>query len=129
MNAIEAGKVRQKKSKPNLSMRLRESPEMARRIDAYVDELRLEQQFLDAMRLKHVTAAELARRTKRKPASISRDLAGGLSTAKLGRVREMANAFGYDIVAVLVPRDPAERHKTLARVSKQLRRRGPLDNR
>jgi hypothetical protein len=124
MNATEAGKIRQKKGKQSLSMRLRENPEMARRIDAYVDELRLEQQFLDAMRLKQVTAAELARRMKRKPASISRDLAGGLSTAKLGRVREMANAVGYDIVAVLVPRDPVERRKTLARVSKQLRARG-----
>ena len=44
------------------------------------------------------------------PASISRDLSGGLSTAKnFGRVREMADAVGYDVVALLVPRDPVER--------------------
>lgn len=69
-----------------------------------------------------VNATEFARRINRKPASISRDLAGGLSSAKLGRVREMANAAGYDVVAVLVPQDPVERRKTLAKVSKRLGR-------
>jgi len=78
------------------------------------------QQFIDAMEQQHISAAELARRVNRKPASISRDLSGGLSTAKLGRVREMADAVGYDVVALLVPRDPVERKKAIGRVAKEL---------
>jgi len=120
MNATEARKQRQAAKRKSLSTRLREDGDMARRIDAYVDELRLEQQFIDAMEAQNITGAELARRTKSKPASISRDLAGGLSSAKLGRVRQMAAAVGYDVVTVLVPRDPNERKKTIAKVSREL---------
>lgn len=122
MNAIEARKQRLGAKQKSLSTRLRESGDMARRIDTYVDELRLEQQFIDAMQAQNITGAELARRTKSKPAAISRDLAGGLSSAKLGRVRQMAAAVGYDVLTVLVPRDPSERKKTLARVSRELSR-------
>ena len=120
MNAAEARQARNAKGTKSLSARLRENPEMTQRIGRYAKELRLEQQFLDAMQRQEITAAELARRTKRKPASISRDLAGGLSSAKLGRVREMADAVGYDVVTVLVPRDASERRKTIAKVSKEL---------
>lgn len=122
MNAIEARKQRQGAKQKSLSTRLRESGDMARRIDTYVDELRLEQQFIDAMQAQNITGAELARRTKSKPAAISRDLAGGLSSAKLGRVRQMAAAVGYDVVTVLVPRDPSEREKTIEKVSRELTR-------
>lgn len=111
MNATEARKQRRAAGKQSLSERLRSDKDMARRIDAHVEELRLEQQFLDAMQAQHITGAELARRTKSKPAAISRDLAGGLSSAKLGRVREMADAVGYDVITLLVPRDPYERKK------------------
>lgn len=120
MNATDARKQRQAAKQKSLSTRLREDGEMARRIDAYVDELRLEQQFIDAMQAQNITGAELARRTKSKPAAISRDLAGGLSSAKLGRVRQMAAAVGYDVVTVLVPRDPHERRKTIEKVSREL---------
>jgi len=120
MNATEARKQRQAAKQKSLSTRLREDGDMARRIDTYVEELRLEQQFIDAMQAQNITGAELARRTKSKPAAISRDLAGGLSSAKLGRVRQMAAAVGYDVVTVLVPRDPNERRKTIAKVSREL---------
>ncbi|HVA29418.1 MAG TPA: hypothetical protein VNF68_14650 [Candidatus Baltobacteraceae bacterium] len=122
MNAIEARKQRQGAKHKSLSTRLRESGDMARRIDTYVDELHLEQQFIDAMQAQNITGAELARRTKSKPAAISRDLAGGLSSAKLGRVRQMAAAVGYDVITMLVPRDPGERRKTIAKVSRELTR-------
>jgi hypothetical protein len=85
------------------------------------DEMRLEQQFIEAMQAQNITGAELARRTKSRPASISRDLTGGLSSAKLGRVRQMAAAVGYDVVTVLIPRDPNERRKPLEKVSRELR--------
>jgi|SRR5579872_6378835 len=121
MNAIEARKRRQALKQKSLSARLREDKEMARRIDVYVDELRLEQQFIDAMQAQNITGAELARRTKSKPAAISRDLAGGLSSAKLGRLRQMAAAVGCDVVTVLIPHDPRERKKTIEKVSRELR--------
>ena len=120
MNAIEARKRRQTAKAKSLSTRLRENEEMARRIDAYVEELGLEQQFIDAMQAQNITGAEFARRTKSKPAAISRDLAGGLSSAKLGRVRQMAAAIGYDVLTLLIPRDPGERRKTLEKVASEL---------
>lgn len=120
MNATEARKQRQAAKQNSLSTRLRADAEMARRIDKHLEELRLEQQFLDAMHARHITGAELARRTKSKPAAISRDLAGGLSSAKLGRVRQMADAVGCDVVTLLVPRDPDERKKTLEKLAHEL---------
>lgn len=117
MNASEAREARRAGGKRNLSQRLRDNPEVAARIDAYLDGFRLEQQFLDAMQEEDVSAAELARRTNRKPAAISRDLGGGLGGAKLGRVREMAAAVGYDVVAVLVPKDPKRREKVLGQTA------------
>ena len=120
MNAAEARKKRQGAEQRSLSQRLRADAEMARRIDARLEELRLEQQFLDAMQAQHITGAELARRTKAKPASISRDLAGGLSSAKLGRVRRMADAVGCDVITLLIPREPGERKKTISRLSHEL---------
>lgn len=120
MNATDARKQRQAAKKKPLSARLRADAGMARRIDAHLEELRLEQQFIDAMQAQHITGAELARRTKSKPASISRDLAGGLSSAKLGRLRAMADAVGYDVVTLLVPRDPTERKRAVAKFSHEL---------
>ncbi|MGC8486391.1 MAG: hypothetical protein ACP5O6_12290 [Candidatus Baltobacteraceae bacterium] len=93
---------------------------MAREIDARREELRLEQQFLDAMQAQDITGAELARRTKAKPASISRDLAGGLSSAKLGRVRKMADAVGCDVITLLVPREPRARKRAISTLSHKL---------
>lgn len=120
MNATEARKRRQVASRHSLSTRLRADADMAHRIDAHLEELRLEQQFLDAMQAQHISGAELARRTRSKPAAISRDLAGGLSAAKLGRVRQMADAVDCDVVTLLVPRDPKERKKALLKLSEAL---------
>jgi hypothetical protein len=100
---------------------MRADKDMARRIDAHLEDLRLEQQFLDAMLTQNITGAELARRTKSKPASISRDLSGGLSSAKLGRVRQMADAVGCDVVTLLLPRDPYERNKKISKLSHDLK--------
>lgn len=116
MNAREALEKRKARHLPSLSDQLRTDPDMARRIDTKLEELRLEQQFIDAMEAQHITGAELARRTKSKPASVSRDLAGGLSSAKLGRVREMAAAVDCDVVTLLVPRDPEKRKSVIERL-------------
>jgi hypothetical protein len=111
MNANEARAHRRASGGKSLEERLRQDPKRARRIDEHLTELRLEQQFIDAMEHLHMTAAQLARRVKRQPAAISRDLAGGLSVAKLGRVREMAAAVECDVLTLLVPHDPEERKK------------------
>jgi predicted transcriptional regulator len=93
---------------------------MARRIDKHLAHLRLEQQMIDAMQHQHVTAAELARRVSRQPSAISRDLNGGLSKAKIGRIEEMAEAVGYDFVPLVLPRDREERRKALDRLRREL---------
>jgi hypothetical protein len=111
MNAHEARARRRASGRKTLEERLRQDPERTRRIDEHLVELRLEQQFIDAMEHQHMSAAELARRVKRQPAAISRDLAGGLSAAKLGRVREMAAAVDCDVLTLLIPHDPEERKK------------------
>jgi len=113
MNAHEAHAQRRASGKTTLEQRLRRDPERSRRIDEHLAELRLEQQFLEAMERQHMVAAELARRVKRQPASISRDLAGGLSAAKLGRVREMAAAVDCEVLTLLIPHDPDERKKVI----------------
>src|SRR5665213_1687739 len=79
MGAVEAREERRKRGLTTLEERLRQDPDVARRMDVHLDALRLEQQFVDAMRRRSITSADLARLVNRKPAGISRDLAGGLS--------------------------------------------------
>jgi hypothetical protein len=122
MNAIEARAARRRAGKTTLEERLRQSPETAQRIDKQLAHLRLEQQMADAMQRQHVTAAELARRLSRQPSAISRDLKGGLSKAKIGRVEDMAEAVGYDFVGLVLPRDQKERRETLERLTRALAR-------
>jgi hypothetical protein len=120
MNASEARNKRKSAGFSTLSSRLRKDPKMAQLIDQHLDELRLEQQFRDAMADQHISNAELARRTKSKPTAVSRDLSGGLSSAKLGRVREMAAAVDRDVVTLLLPRDVVERKKAIRKLTEKL---------
>lgn len=120
MDAVEARAARRRAGKTTLEQRLRQAPGMAQRIDKQLTHLRLEQQMIDAMEREHVTAAELARRISCQPSAISRDLKGGLSKAKIGRVEEMAEAVGYDFVGLVLPRDREERRKMLERVTREL---------
>jgi len=120
MNAIEARAARQRAGKTTLEERLRKNPEMAQLIDKQLADLRLEQQMIDAMEREHVNAAELARRVSRRPSAISRDLKGGLSKAKIGRIEEMVEAVDHDFVVLVLPRDPEERRETLKRLTREL---------
>jgi hypothetical protein len=120
MNAIDARAARRRAGKTTLEQRLRQNPEMARRIDKQLAHLRLEQQMIDAMERTHVNAAELARRVSRQPSAISRDLKGGLSKAKIGRVEEMAEAVDHDFIGLVLPRDPGGRRDTLERLAREL---------
>jgi hypothetical protein len=105
-----------------LEERLREDPVMSARIDRHLTHLRLEQQMIEAMDRQRVSAAELARRVSRPPSAISRDLNGGLSKAKLGRLEELAEAVNHDLVVLVLPREPRARHKVLERASHDLSR-------
>jgi hypothetical protein len=120
MNAIDARVARRRAGKTTLEERLRRDPAVAHRIDKLLGHLRLEQQMADAMERQHVTAAELARRVSRAPSAISRDLGGGLSKAKLGRVEDMAAAVDHDFLVLVLPRAPKERRETLERLTREL---------
>jgi|SRR5579862_9060397 len=120
MNAREAREARNARGVKSTYEQEREDPAMAQRIDRYLAEIELEQQFIDAMEDQQVTASELARRVSAKRATVSRDLHGGLSEAKLGRVRRLADAIGYDVVTLLVPRDPELRKKVVTKVAREL---------
>jgi predicted TIM-barrel fold metal-dependent hydrolase len=120
MTAREARAVRRRDGKTTLEERMRQEPNAARRIDTHLAHLRLEQQMADAMQRQHVTAAELARRVSRQPSAISRDLSGGLSKAKLGRVEEMAAAVDCDFVVFVLPRDREQRRETIERLTREL---------
>lgn len=120
MNASEARAARRRAGKSTLEERLRKNPQMAQRIDKHLAHLRLEQQMIDAMQRQHISAAELARRVSRQPSAISRDLKGGLSKAKIGRVEQLAEAVGYDFVPLVLPRDQKERREALRRLTREL---------
>ena len=120
MDAVEAKAVRRRAGKTTLEERLRRDRDMARRIDKHLAHLRLEQQMVDAMERQHVSAAELARRVDRQPSAISRDLRGGLSKAKIGRVEDMAAAVDHDFVGLVLPRDPRQRRETFERLAREL---------
>ena len=68
MDADEARARRRASGRKTLEEGIRQDSERARELDEHLAELRLEQQFLDAMEHQHMTAADLARRVKRQPA-------------------------------------------------------------
>jgi hypothetical protein len=120
MNAREAWAARRAAGVKTLEERVREDPARNARIEKHLAHMRLEQQMLDAMDRSKVTAAELARRVSRQPSAISRDLNGGLSRAKLGRIEELAEAIDHDFVVLVLPRNRAERRKALDRAAREL---------
>jgi Cro/C1-type HTH DNA-binding domain len=107
MDAAEAKNLRRANGNTTLADRIRRDPERARRIDHYRDLISIEEQVLTAMAERHMTPAQLARRLDRPASTITRDLKGGLSEAKLGRLRRYAEALGYELIVLLEPRREA----------------------
>lgn len=66
-------------------------------------------QFREALRTIGMTQLELARRIDAKPASVCRDLNGGLDRAKLERIQLLAEAIEHDVVVMLRARPKAQR--------------------
>jgi hypothetical protein len=83
----------------------------------------LEEQMSQAMQRQGVSSAELARRVGVPPAGVCRDLKGGLSAAKLGRVQEIADAVRHDVFVCIVPRDGKARKALVASLLRSLRDR------
>jgi len=70
---------------------------------------KLEVQLLAALERRKITYDELAHKLHTKKSNISRDLRqGGISSAKIGRIREMAHALGLTFLPLLVPNQKAQ---------------------
>jgi hypothetical protein len=81
----------------------------------------VEEQLSQAMQRQGVSSAELARRAGVPRAGVCRDLKGGLSAAKLGRLHEIADAVRHDVFVCIVPRDGKARNELLAFLLRSLR--------
>jgi len=117
MNADEAAKFRRPRGMSTLSERIRKDPVRAARIDSVLLAISLEAQILRIMKKSKITATELAKKLNVPKSQISRDLNGGLSKARLGRLHQIAAALNHDLVAVVVPHDLAKaRRKKLSQL-------------
>jgi transcriptional regulator with XRE-family HTH domain len=90
---------------------MRRDPATAALIDAELLAISLEAQILRIMEHSNITATELAKKLNVPKSQVSRDLNGGLSKARLGRLHQIAAALNHDLVAVVVPQDLAKSRK------------------
>lgn len=111
MNADEHAKLLRAQGIPTLSERIRRDPVRAARIDRELLAISLEVQIMRIMERSKITATDLAKKLKVPKSQISRDLNGGLSKARLGRLHQIAAALNHDLVAVVVPRDLSKARK------------------
>jgi predicted XRE-type DNA-binding protein len=111
MNADEFAKRLRAQGIPTLVERIRRDPVRAARIDRELLAISLEDQIFRIMKKSKITATELAKKLKVPKSQISRDLNGGLSKARLGRLHQIAAALNHDLVAVVVPHDLTKARK------------------
>lgn len=89
-------------------------PSFRGRYEEHKEALKLELQILEALEQKHMTYDVFAKLLGTKKSNVSRDLkGGGLRSATIRRVEEMAKALGYDFLPLLLPRNKKERTKKL----------------
>lgn len=82
-----------------------ENPEYRRRFEEEHELFKLEVQLLTALERQGMTYEELAKRIHTSRSHISRDLRqGGISSAKLGRIRKMADALGLAFIPLVLPK-------------------------
>lgn len=93
--------------------RARQNQRMAALIDKHKAMLSLEIQFERELKRRNESPARFAKKIGSNRSTISRDLHGGLSKAKLERVATMANALDCDLVTVILPREAGERKARL----------------
>jgi hypothetical protein len=99
-----------------------ESPERTTRIKALSAAFTLEDQICRIMNQENVSGKELAERLHTDRAVISRDLNGGLSEAKYGRIVRVADALDCDIISLIIPRKMPQRKNSLNHALKSLAR-------
>ena len=81
-----------------------ENPGFRARFEQEHETFKLEVQLLAALERHGLTYSELAQKLHTKKSNISRDLRqGGISSAKIGRIRAMAKALGLTFLPLLVP--------------------------
>ena len=103
-----------------LVQRLRDNPKMSVLIDREKAALTLEIQFEAELKRTGQTAAQLARKINSPRSSVSRDLSGGLSRARLQRVVALAEAVECDTVTLLIPKNAKARRAKMSEVHKLL---------
>jgi hypothetical protein len=111
MNASDA---RSRRGGPTLFEREMANADIRERVEAERADISLELQVRGAMNAANLTPADLARLLSVPRSTISRDLKGGLSNAKLGRVRAIADKLNYDVVPLVLPREPGARRLAVA---------------
>jgi len=83
-----------------------EDPEYRKLQEERYAAFKLEAQILRALEKKGWTYSDLAKATNTYKSNISRDLkAGGILTASLSRISNMAEALGMKLIALLVPKE------------------------
>lgn len=118
MNAHEAHRHR---GGSTLFEREMSNPEIRERVESERAGISLELQVRAAMNAANVTPADLARMLSVPRSTISRDLKGGLSNAKLARVRAIADKLNYDVFPLVLPREPRARKLAVAAYLEKLR--------
>jgi hypothetical protein len=85
-----------------------EDPAHRKRHDERFEAFKLEVQLLSAIERLNLTYADLAKTLHTSKSNISRDLsAGGISSARLSRVRKMADALGLMFIPLVLPKRKA----------------------
>jgi|ERR1022692_1980247 transcriptional regulator with XRE-family HTH domain len=105
-----------KTKKSTLLERARKNKRMASLIDKHRSMLSLEIQFERELKRRNESPARFAKKIGSNRSTVSRDLHGGLSKAKLERVASMANALDCDLVTIILPREADERKDRLREV-------------
>ena len=81
-----------------------ENPEYRKRFEKEHEIFKLEVQLLLALERRGLTYEQLAKELHTSKGNISRDLQGGISSAKLGRIQRMADALGLAFIPVMLPK-------------------------
>jgi predicted XRE-type DNA-binding protein len=118
---MSASDSRKRRSASTLFDREMSKPKIRELVDAEQEVISLELQFRRAMEAADVSPARLADMLDVPASSVSRDLNGGLSNAKLGRLRAMASKLNYEIVPLVLPREPGARQLAVAAYLEKLK--------
>jgi predicted XRE-type DNA-binding protein len=116
-----SGNKHKRQSGDTLFERELSNPKIRKLVDAEREAISLEMQFRQAMEAENVSAAKLADMLEVPASSVSRDLGGGLSKAKLGRIQAIAQKLNHELIPLVLPRDPKARKLAVAAYLEKLK--------